>query len=33
MPVQRNGTSKRSCSSTSAMSMSISPVPLYGEVA
>ena len=33
MPVQRNGGSKRACSSTSAMAMSISPVPLYGEVA
>jgi hypothetical protein len=31
MPVERNERSKRSCCSTSAMS--ISPAPLYGEVA
>jgi hypothetical protein len=31
MPVQRNESSKRTCCSTSAMS--ISPAPLYGEVA
>lgn len=31
MPVQRNEGSKRTCCSTSAMS--ISPAPLYGEVA